>query len=182
MNFLLSDLPLDLIHDKIGAYLLEDPNKTIHKIFKNRKDDDLQILLFGEVKDLTYINMCNGRTPIDYPMNNKLKNYVNRILKVKGSIKTCEKMKVNFYKDLNYFFPVEKLNIIFLNKEDKYVASIDKKVYYLYPMGFFDEYILSYRHNNEWIEQEIDRKKKLSSKRMIKYMTKLKKNISKKIL
>jgi hypothetical protein len=160
MNFLLSDLPLDLIHDKIGAYLLEDPNKTIHKIFKNRKDDDLQILLFGEVKDLTYINMCNGRTPIDYPMNNKLKNYVNRILKAKGSIKTCEKMKVNFYKDLNYFFPVDKLNIIFLNKEDKYVASIDKKVYYRYPLGFFYEYILSYRHNNEWIEQEIDQKKK----------------------
>ena len=45
MNFLLSDLPHDLIHDKIGAYLLKDPNKTIHKIFKDKEDDDLQILL-----------------------------------------------------------------------------------------------------------------------------------------
>jgi len=32
----------------IGSYLLEDKNKTIHKIFKNRKGDDLQVLLFGE--------------------------------------------------------------------------------------------------------------------------------------
>ena len=48
MNF----LPLDLIHDKIGAYLLEDPNKTIHKIFKGKRDDKLQILLFGEMNDI----------------------------------------------------------------------------------------------------------------------------------
>ena len=42
------------IMQKIGSYLLEDKNKSIHKIFKNRPDDDLQVLLFGEVKDLTY--------------------------------------------------------------------------------------------------------------------------------
>jgi hypothetical protein len=30
------------IMQKIGSYLLEDKNKTIHKIFKNRPDDDLQ--------------------------------------------------------------------------------------------------------------------------------------------
>ena len=49
----LSDLNSDIMK-KIGSYLLEDKNKTIHKIFKNRPDDDLQVLLFGEVKDLTY--------------------------------------------------------------------------------------------------------------------------------
>ena len=43
-----NDLPYDLIHDKIGAYLLVDPNQTIHKILKNREDDELQVLLFGE--------------------------------------------------------------------------------------------------------------------------------------
>ena len=54
-QIILSDLPIDIMQ-KIGSYLLQDPNKTVHKIFKNRPDDDLQILLFGEVKDLTYIN------------------------------------------------------------------------------------------------------------------------------
>jgi hypothetical protein len=28
----LSDLPIDIIQ-KIGSYLLQDPNKTVHKIF-----------------------------------------------------------------------------------------------------------------------------------------------------
>ena len=36
----LSDLPIDIMQ-KIGSYLLEDKNKTVHKIFKNRPDDDL---------------------------------------------------------------------------------------------------------------------------------------------
>ena len=46
-----SDLPIDIMQ-KIGSYSLQDKNKKIHKIFKNRPDDDLQVLLFGEVKDL----------------------------------------------------------------------------------------------------------------------------------
>ena len=49
----LSDLPSEVM-EQIGSYLLQDKNKTVHKIFKNRPDDDLQVLLFGEVKDLTY--------------------------------------------------------------------------------------------------------------------------------
>ena len=52
----LTDLPCDIMQ-LIGSYLLEDPNKTIHKIFKDKQDDDLQVILFGEVKDLTYINI-----------------------------------------------------------------------------------------------------------------------------
>ena len=31
----LSDLPIDIMQ-KIGSYLLLDPNKKIHKIFKNK--------------------------------------------------------------------------------------------------------------------------------------------------
>ena len=92
----LSDLNSDNMQ-KIGSYLLEDKNKTIHKIFKNRPDDDLQILLFGEVKDLTYVNIYSSDNEIDYKMNDKLKNYVNFILKAKGIKSNCEKMRVQFY-------------------------------------------------------------------------------------
>jgi hypothetical protein len=80
-QIILSDLPIDIMQ-KIGSYLLEDKNKKIHKIFKNRPDDKLQVLLFGEVKDLTYINIYSSDNEIDYPMNYKLLDYVNYILKV----------------------------------------------------------------------------------------------------
>ena len=92
----LSDLPIDIMQ-KIGSYLLEDPNKTVHQIFKNRPDDDLQVLLFGEVKDLTYMNIYSSDNKINYPMNYRLLDYVNYILKVKGVKNTLEKMRVNFY-------------------------------------------------------------------------------------
>ena len=79
------------IMQKIGSYLLEDKNKTIHKIFKNRPDDDLQVLLFGEVKDLTYVNIYSSDNEIDYKMNDKLKNYVNFILKrMYKKMRTCK--------------------------------------------------------------------------------------------
>ena len=47
----LSDLPSDVM-EQLGSYLLQDKNKTIHKIFHEKKDDNLQVLLFGEVKKL----------------------------------------------------------------------------------------------------------------------------------
>ena len=86
----LSDLPSEVM-EQIGSYLLEDKNKTIQKIFRNRPDDELQVLLFGEVKDLTYINIYSSDNEIDYPMNYKLLDYVNYILKVKGVKLTLEK-------------------------------------------------------------------------------------------
>jgi len=92
----LSDLHIDILQ-KIGSYLLQDPNKTVHKIFKNRPDDDLQVLLFGEVKDLTYINIHDCHNEIDYEMNDKIKNYVNFILKAKDIKNTCQTMRVKFY-------------------------------------------------------------------------------------
>ena len=70
-QIILSALPIDK-KQKIGSYLLQDPNKKVHKIFKNRPDDDLQLLLFGEVKDLTYINIYNSDNKINLPMNYKL--------------------------------------------------------------------------------------------------------------
>ena len=49
-----TSLPRDIIIEKIGSYLLEDKNKTIHKIFYWNKDDNLQVLLLGEVR----FNIC----------------------------------------------------------------------------------------------------------------------------
>jgi hypothetical protein len=146
MNFLLSDLPLDLIHDKIGAYLLEDPNKTIHKIFKGKEDDELQVLLFGEVKDLSYININDCRNEIDYQMNDKLKNYTNFILKVNGIESTCQKMRVNFYLEPIYiigsnkslrerindgFRDTRNVRIKFYDKTGDKIAEIFKSYYYV---------------------------------------------------
>ena len=54
-------------------------------------------MLFGEVKDLTYVNIYSSDNEIDYKMNDKLKNYVNFILKAKGIKSNCEKMRVQFY-------------------------------------------------------------------------------------
>ena len=97
----LSGLPIDIMQ-KIGSYLLQDENKTVHKIFKNRPDDKLQVLLFGEVKDLTYINIYNSNNEIDYPMNYKLLDYVNYILKVNGI--RCPQRKMSVRDKLNRFF------------------------------------------------------------------------------
>ena len=115
---------------KIGSYLLEDKNKTIHNIFKNRPDDDLQVLLFGEVKDLTYINIYNYDNTIDYPMNYKLLDYVNYILKVKGVKLTLEKMKINFYHHEYKYMNEAKVIIEFYNKKNIQKAVI-KKVYHI---------------------------------------------------
>ena len=145
----LSDLPIDIMQ-KIGSYLLEDKNKKIHKIFKNRPDDKLQVLLFGEVKDLTYINICSSDNEIDYPMNYKLLDYVNYILKVKGVKNTLEKMKVNFYIEnkVNFIpFTFRKVKIIFYNKDNKEIAVIENTYY---SLGGPCNYTLTYRHNNTW--------------------------------
>ena len=123
-------LPLDLIHDKIGTYLLEDPNKTIHKIFENRKDDDLQILLFGEVKDLRYINIYDSNNEIEYEMNDKLKNYINFILKANKIKSNLKKMKCKFY--------IEQIKPMYFNhslNKNRYKIS-DKLIF---KIKFYDE-------------------------------------------
>ena len=157
-----SDLPHDLIHDKIGAYLLEDPNKKIHKIFKGKEDDELQILLFGEVKDLTYVNIHNSDNTINYPMNDKLKDYVNYILNVKGVKCKCEKMQIRFYIKTyeKTIIQEQKVHIIFQNKEGKDIASIEEVYYVGGLMGVGSGYntLLNYRHNDKWNKQKIQKK------------------------
>ena len=157
-QIILSDLPIDIMQ-KIGSYLLQDKNKTVHKIFKNRPDDELQVLLFGEVKDLTYINIYSSDNEIDYPMNYKLLDYVNYILKVKGVKLTLEKMKVNFYIETKNFkksyMDYRKIKINFYNKDNKQLAVIENNYYCLEGSC---NYTLSYRNNNEWNQQNIKKK------------------------
>jgi hypothetical protein len=156
----ISDLPSEVMQ-QIGGYLLQDPNKKIHKIFKNRPDDNLQVLLFGEVKDLTYLNIYSSDNEIDYPMNYKLLDYVNYILKVKGVKNTLEKMRVNFYVHTykNPNIKDAKLIIKFLNKQDKEIATIEQ-VYHIggiMGVGGGYNYVLSYRHENKWNKQKIQK-------------------------
>ncbi len=152
------------IMEKIGSYLLEDKNKTIHKIFKNRKDDDLQILLFGEVKDLTYVNIYSSDNEIDYPMNDKLKNYVNFILKSKGVTNTCQKMRVQFYihtfKNPNIKDIRVKINFYDKKERQTQIAAIHE-VYHigrgLMGTGGGYHHKLSYKLNDKWNEQGIQK-------------------------
>ena len=175
----LSDLPGDIM-EKIGSYLLEDKNKTIHKIFKNRPDDDLQVFLFGEVKDLTYINIHDCHNEIDYEMNDKIKNYVNFILKTKGIKNTCQTMRVKFYLEPTHiigrdFTLQERINegyrdtrivkIKFYDEKGDEIAEISlnqyhpKFTYPLPPHSILVEYRLKYFYNSDahkYISQSVD--------------------------
>ena len=150
------------IMQKIGSYLLEDKNKTIHKIFKNRPDDDLQVLLFGEVKDLTYVNIYSSDNEIDYKMNDKLKNYVNFILKAKGIKSNCEKMRVQFYIHTfqNPNIKERRVEINFYNKEERQIAAIHE-VYHigrgLMGTGGGYHHKLMYKLNDKWNTQGIQK-------------------------
>jgi hypothetical protein len=153
----LTDLPSDIMQ-QIGSYLLEDKNKTIHKIFKDKQDDDLQVILFGEVKDLTYINIYDSSNEIDYTMNDTLKNYVNYILKIKGVTSTCHKMRVNFYEyRYKHYHPEIKVIIAFQNKKGKEIAAIKQEYHTSGFIGFGGSYhyLLMYRLNDEWKKQSI---------------------------
>ena len=174
----LSDLPGDIM-EKIGSYLLEDKNKTIHKIFKNRPDDDLQVFLFGEVKDLSYVNIHDCHNEIDYEMNDKIKNYVNFILKTKGIKNTCEKMRVKFYLEPTYIIGIHKsleerikdgyrdtriVKIRFYDEKNEKIAEISLNQYlkqfsYAVPMhSTLVTYIIYFRlHNGEWKTQTIQK-------------------------
>ena len=83
----LSDLNSDVMQ-KIGYYLLEDKNKTIHKIFHEKKDDNLQVLLFGEVKKLRFIDIDNVDNEIPYT-NDNMKVYINTILQQNKCNEVC---------------------------------------------------------------------------------------------
>ena len=55
------DLPNDIMHNCISKYLLED-KQIINKIFHEKDDYYLQMLLLGEIKKLPYIIRCDTNT------------------------------------------------------------------------------------------------------------------------
>ena len=110
----LSDLPIDIMQ-KIGSYLLQDPNKTVHKIFKNRPDDDLQVLLFGEVKDLILYDEENRIGHYSHV----LREYIKYILHVKGITTMLETMEVNFYDTCSSIIVKVKMR----NKKKRSISS-----------------------------------------------------------
>ena len=56
-----SDIPYDIMHNCISKYLLED-KQIINKIFNEKDDYYLQMLLLGEIKKLPYIIRCDTNT------------------------------------------------------------------------------------------------------------------------
>ena len=70
------DLPDDIMHNHISKYFLED--KQINKIFNEKDDYYLQMLLFGEIKKLPYV--IRYKTNTYKIQNDVLKAYINRIL------------------------------------------------------------------------------------------------------
>jgi hypothetical protein len=115
----LSDLPSDVM-EQLGSYLLQDKNKTIHKIFHEKKDDNLQVLLFGEVKKLRFIDIDNTDNEIPYT-NDKVKDYINIIFKNKKCNEVCTRMTINFYQR---YGPIN-VKICGYNSKDVKIAKID---------------------------------------------------------
>ena len=140
----LSDLPIDIMQ-KIGSYLLQDPNKTVHKTLKNRTDDDLQVLLFGEVKDLLLYDEENRIGHYSHI----LKEYIKYILHVKGITTMLETMEVNFYDTCSSII----IKIKMRNKKKEVLAVIETVNSY----GKI-KHLLKYKLKNEWMEQNIMKK------------------------
>ena len=115
----LSDLNSDVMQ-KIGYYLLEDKNKTIHKIFHEKKDDNLQVLLFGEVKKLRFIDIDNTDNEIPYT-NDNMKVYINTILQQNKCNEVCTRMTINFYQ---CYGPI-RIIICGYNSKDVKIVKID---------------------------------------------------------
>ena len=115
----LSDLNSDVMQ-KIGYYLLEDKNKTIHKIFHEKKDDNLQVLLFSEVKKLNYIDIDDVDNEIPYT-NDKVKNYINIFFKNHYCNEVCTRMTINFYQCYGSI----RIIICGYNSKDVKIAKID---------------------------------------------------------
>ena len=140
----LSDLPNDIMQ-KIGSHLLQDPNKTVHKIFKNRPDDDLQVLLFGELKDLILYDEDNRTGHYSHV----LKEYIQYVLHVKGMTTKLETMEVNFYDTCSSIIVKVKMR----NKKKEVLAVIETVNSY----GKI-KHLLKYKLKNEWMEQNINKK------------------------
>ena len=121
------DLPNDIMHNCISKYLLED-KQIINKIFNEKDDYYLQMLLLGEIKKLPYIIRCDTNT---YKIqNDELKAYINRTLRGFKIDEEVHSIIVNFD-----FHPHEcELNfnhmwIEFENESDKLICKLYRSAF-----------------------------------------------------
>ena len=152
----LSDLPSDLM-EKIGSYLLQDKNKTIHKIFHEKKDDNLQVLLFGEVKKLSFIDIDNVDNEIPYT-NKNMKKYINTLLKNNYCNQVCTRMTINFYQS---YGPI-RIIIRAYNSNDLNIARLEH--WELYNKYYFDYLFNSFI----WCNSDVKNKKNIKEYKRIK--------------
>ena len=121
-----SDIPDDIMHNQISKYLLED--KQINKIFNEKDDYYLQMLLFGEIKKLPYVIRYDTNT---YKIQNDvLKAYVNRVFRGFKINEEVHSIIVNFD-----FHPLEsEINfnymwLEFQNESDKLICRLYRNAY-----------------------------------------------------
>ena len=121
-----SDIPDDIMHNQISKYLLED--KQINKIFNEKDDYYLQMLLFGEIKKLPYVIRYDTNT---YKIQNDvLKAYVNRVFRGFKINEEVHSIIVNFD-----FHPLEsEINfnymwLEFQNESDKLICKLYRSVF-----------------------------------------------------
>ena len=145
------DIPDDIIHNQISKYLLED--KQINKIFHEKDDYYLQMLLFGEIKKLPYVIRYETNT---YKIQNDvLKAYVNRIMRGFKINEEVHSIIVNFY-----FHPHEwkidynEMWIEFKNESDEIICrlyrSASNKSNYILRFYELDS---NYHHNRAKIRK-----------------------------
>ena len=120
-----SDLPFDVINGCISKYLLED--KQINKIFNEKDDYYLQMLLFGEIKKLPYIIRYDTNT---YKVQNDvLKAYVNRIFRGFKINEEVHSIIVNFdFHPLESEMNFNHMWIEFENQSDKFICRLYRSV------------------------------------------------------
>jgi hypothetical protein len=120
-----SDLPFDVINGCISKYLLED--KQINKIFNEKDDYYLQMLLFGEIKKLPYIIRYDTNT---YKVQNDvLKAYVNRIFRGFKINEEVHSIIVNFdFHPLESEMNFNHMWIEFENESDEFICRLYRSV------------------------------------------------------
>ena len=121
-----SDIPDDIIHNQISKYLLED--KKINKIFHEKDDYYLQMLLFGEIKKLPYVIRYDTNT---YKIQNDvLKAYVNRVFRGFKINEEVHSIIVNFdFHPLESEINFNHMWLEFQNESDKLICKLYRSVF-----------------------------------------------------
>ena len=119
------DLPNDIMHNCISKYLLED--KQINKIFNEKDDYYLQILLFGEIKKLPYV--IRYKTNTYKIQNDVLKAYVHRIIRGFKINEEVHSIIVNFdFHPHECVIDYNEMWIEFKNESDELICRLYRSV------------------------------------------------------